>query len=319
MLCDNDDDKIGEVGDAHTDSASGEPEWLAVKTGWAAPTRATRRGSIRAVCIAARRERWGHSLTAAESGSMRRGAALSGEPLSVSQAGAAQAWRWALTAAVYADGIDAADVVWTSLPEYVLSPRPAREVIKSVIDVCEPGAPHAAWRALRVLAWDEGVTRVEEWLADVLRRDPPPQGVRGLWFGLNNPVDGSGRERSDLYLAGTQEHDPDDENLQWVFSGVYYPESQPAPDCLAEMYRIAYGPDDGLGNDAEWPLALVFGCVAAARALDAVSRRLTGWRAGGPARRRASSAALTAATLSFLASCAQTASEPPPASVDRRA
>lgn len=33
-LCDNDDNKIGEIVDVYTDSASGEPEWLAVKTGW---------------------------------------------------------------------------------------------------------------------------------------------------------------------------------------------------------------------------------------------------------------------------------------------
>jgi hypothetical protein len=179
--------------------------------------------------------------------------------------------------------MDVTDVVWRGLPEYVMSIRPPCEVIGQVIDICEGQRRHDDWQRLRALEWDGGVTRVAEWLHDVLQRKPPPQTVRGLWFGVNNPVDADGRTRSDLYVAGTSEYDPDDEDLGWVSSGIYYPDAQPAPACLTDMYRIAYMRDDGLQNDAEWPVALVFGCVAVARALEALGRSRDSWRPGAPA------------------------------------
>jgi hypothetical protein len=174
-------------------------------------------------------------------------------------------------------------VVWHDLPEYVLSDRPAREIIDQVIDTYETQLSHEAWQRLRALDWDDGVTVVADWLRAVLQREPPPEAVRGLWFGLDNPVDSNGRVRSDLYVSGTSEYDPDDDALDWVFSGCYLPDGQPAPACLTDMYRIAYEHGDGLGNDAEWPLALVFGCVAVTRALQALDRSAGGWSPGAPA------------------------------------
>lgn len=179
--------------------------------------------------------------------------------------------------------MDATSVVWTGLPGYVIDTRSMHDVIAQVIDVCEAARPHEDWERLRALAWDDGAERVARWLQELLRDEPPGPEVRGLWFALNNPIDASGRTRADLAFSGTSEYDPDDEELEWVFSAIHHPERQPAPDCLAEMYRIAYDDDGGLGNDAEWPLALVFGCVAVARALQALDATSTGWRPAAPA------------------------------------
>jgi hypothetical protein len=179
--------------------------------------------------------------------------------------------------------MDATSMVWTGLPGYVNDAGSMHDVIAQVIDVCEAARPHEDWERLRALAWDDGAERVARWLQELLRDEPPGPEVRGLWFGLNNPIDASGRTRADLAFSGTSEYDPDDEELEWVFSAIHHPERQPAPDCLAEMYRIAYDDDGGLGNDAEWPLALVFGCVAVARALQALDATSTGWRPAAPA------------------------------------
>jgi hypothetical protein len=70
-------------------------------------------------------------------------------------------------------------VVWQGLPEYVLSDRPAREIIDQVIDIYETHLSHEAWQRLRAPDWDDGETVVTDWLRAVLQRDPPPQAVRG--------------------------------------------------------------------------------------------------------------------------------------------
>lgn len=165
--------------------------------------------------------------------------------------------------------MDAFGVVWANLARYVVGTAPVSQVIAEVIDVCEAERAHPSWVRLRTLRWDEGQQVVARWVRDLMANQPPPPEARGLWFGISTPVD-HGQARSDLYFGATRDYEPDDAELEWVFSGFYYPGTHPHPACLAEMYRIAYDDPNGLGNDAEWPLALAFGCAAVARALRAL-------------------------------------------------
>ena len=145
------------------------------------------------------------------------------------------------------------------------------ESMADIVAVCEQSRPHPDWTTLRDLDWDDGAAHVRDWLQEVFEREPPDDATRGLWFGVNNPGDGEG-VRSDIYLAGFGGYDPGDAELAWLVTGPvrYHPQTTPRPPCLKEMYAIAYHAADGLQNDAEYPLALVFGCVAVARALSAV-------------------------------------------------
>jgi hypothetical protein len=168
-------------------------------------------------------------------------------------------------------------VVWSRLAGYVSRNGPMSNVVDEVIDVCEDLRPHPGWAQLRALEWDAGATRVASWWAQLLQEQPPPASIRGLWFGLCEPVDKDGHARFDLYASGTRHYDADDATLQWVLSSAYHPASHPHPMCLAETHRIARQPD-GLGNDAEWTLGLVFGCAAVVRALSSADGRT--WLAG---------------------------------------
>lgn len=161
-------------------------------------------------------------------------------------------------------------VVWENLERYVVGVGPVSDVITEVIEICAAERPHRDWEALAALDWEDGALTVQTWVRQVLETQAPPAATRGLWFGLCTPVEGD-RARSDLYLGATREYDADDRDLDWASIGLRFPGSHPRPACLAEMYRIAYDDQDGLKNDAEWPLALAFGCAAVARSLRAVA------------------------------------------------
>jgi hypothetical protein len=175
--------------------------------------------------------------------------------------------------------VNVLDMVWDKLAAYVTRADPLSEVVADVITDCERLRPHRDWAQLRELDWNDGSAAVCAWWQQLLERERPPASVRGLWFGLCEPVE-NGRARYDLYAAGTRDYKPDDLELEWVFSQCYHPQGHPHPVCLAETYRIARKPE-GLGNDAEWTLGLVFGCGAVARALNSPQGR-TGLNATPP-------------------------------------
>lgn len=138
---------------------------------------------------------------------------------------------------------------------------PLATAMRQVIDDCARQRPHADWAQLTAMDFDADFGRLRVWLRRLLEESPLPVAATGLWFGLFNPVDDDDQMLADLYVtAGV--HDPDDLDWRcaptWLLDGRYA-DSQ----LLAELCRIAYTDrDDQLGNDAEYPIALAYACLA---------------------------------------------------------
>ena len=148
--------------------------------------------------------------------------------------------------------------LFSEIERVVKSDVPVTEGLLRVIQFCETARPHPDWSALRSLDIAGDLQHLQRWLESAMRSMPPPARVTGLWFGLFNPVV-QGRVTADLHLIGApySADDPD-----WLFGqrwGEDTPEAGSA--VLNAIYRVAYERENGLGNDAEYPLCLAYAAL----------------------------------------------------------
>lgn len=111
------------------------------------------------------------------------------------------------------------------------------------IDYCEKQLPAGVWSKLRKLDFDADYDRLTFWAVDLLRDEPPPVAINGLWFGLFNPCDDDGNNAvCQVYMAGSKRYGKPD----WPCSPEYWPEGRYASSCvLPELYRRCEKLKDG--------------------------------------------------------------------------
>jgi hypothetical protein len=139
------------------------------------------------------------------------------------------------------------------------------EGMNDIIDYCNTNFKHDNWNNFRTIKFDV-VTDMEAWIEKVLKKDPVPSKINGLWFGLFNPCNENDEETADMYISGNTEFDIDDDEGEWAVGPKYFPETRYAQSkTLKSIYEIAYDDyaNDGLGNTAEYPLCLCYGCLIA--------------------------------------------------------
>jgi hypothetical protein len=110
-------------------------------------------------------------------------------------------------------------------------------------------------------------------LDDVLSAEPPNASVTGIYFGLFNPQYDDEGPVADIYVAGGIYGDDD-----WLpaVKKHWWPNGRYArSQLLAQLYRIAYESPSSLGNNAEYPLVLGFGVLAAKHLCLAIKSKLS--------------------------------------------
>src|SRR5688572_269829 len=153
------------------------------------------------------------------------------------------------------------------IQKHVRTATPISDAMNEVISICETTLPHKDWGRLAKIDFDTDVARLHKWITRVYQREPPPFMTLGLYFGLCNPCalneyGEPGRIWADMYVGMLGQYKPRDPKLKWLWG-----EQRHYPDCgyarsqaLRRIYQIAYADeDDGLGNEAEYPLCLAFG------------------------------------------------------------
>jgi len=135
----------------------------------------------------------------------------------------------------------------------------------SVLSECASQRPHPDWAQFKALDYSADAEAMSCWLDLALSGEAFEDEYQGLWFGLTNPVR-NGIATADIYASATASFDAD--SLDWALSPTVNPdECELESIVLRSLYDVAYGADSGLGNDAEYPLALAYGSIASCEAL----------------------------------------------------
>lgn len=146
----------------------------------------------------------------------------------------------------------------------VAAPGSITQRMHMLIDTCARRLPHPDWDRMRGIDFEADAAALDRWLAAAWRERVLHRGHEGLWFGICHPVVDN-EPVADLRLASSPSYD--EEGVAW--SGAIDPRdgaSKLGSAVLAELYRLAYRPD-GLGNDADYPLALAYAAMAGSSAL----------------------------------------------------
>jgi hypothetical protein len=158
-------------------------------------------------------------------------------------------------------------LVFARIESLVHEHRTVGAKMNEVIDACEAAFPNRGWRDLRELPYDSEVAHLRSWIPDVLRNEPPPFAIRGVWFGVGNYVY-DGRETADVHVIGSAAYDASDNDQSWAVYAEYRPERREAgSEILDSIYNIAYRVHPKLENNAEWPLCLAYPSFALAEVL----------------------------------------------------
>ncbi len=135
----------------------------------------------------------------------------------------------------------------------------------AVIEECSRQKPHPDWELLASINFEADGPAIRHWLSSAFET-LEPKSVHGLWFGLVNLSDGNSTT-ADVYVGGSPNFD--EEGIDWASEITSITElSYLNSIVLHDIYTIAYRTGTGhLGNDAEYPLALAYGAIAAIQAL----------------------------------------------------
>jgi hypothetical protein len=107
-------------------------------------------------------------------------------------------------------------------------------------DYCEKVAPDqkSLWKRLRKLEFEKDAENLSQWLKRLFKKEPPPDNINGLWFGLHNPVLDDGEPSCQMYVGGSSAFDPDSDSNEWVCQLSWRPKGQySTSQVLTELYR----------------------------------------------------------------------------------
>jgi hypothetical protein len=105
---------------------------------------------------------------------------------------------------------------------------------------CNDVAPECAsiWKRLYKLDYQADADKLTKWLKRLLSREPPPQNINGLWFGLYNPVLWDRMPTCQMYVGGSSAFDPKSESNEWVCELAYSPRGRYSKSSvLTGLYR----------------------------------------------------------------------------------
>lgn len=156
---------------------------------------------------------------------------------------------------------------WRAIERAARSRAPLPTKMSKVVDVCSAAFPHPDWERIAKLPFEQDVANLASWIPAVLEQNPPKIALRGLWFGLCNPVTDDDEVTADVYFAGSKSFAADDEDCTWAKDLTYTPpDAYSGSECLRKIYSIAYPKrrkrGGALENDAEWSLCLAFSLFA---------------------------------------------------------
>lgn len=156
------------------------------------------------------------------------------------------------------------------------------ERMHALISECEAQNPHSHWARFHKIDYEADTHRLRNWLHNAFQESQLPTHPQGLWFGLIN-VQHRENVVAEAYVGASGSYEGG--SIEWARRIEPLQENNYlGSTVLRNIYLEAYGPSDGLGNEAEYPLTLAFGAIAArvalAERLPATLRSLRGAAVG---------------------------------------
>ena len=107
-------------------------------------------------------------------------------------------------------------------------------------DYCDEIAPEckSLWKRLRKLDFKKDAESLAKWLKNLLKKEPPPNTINGLWFGLYNPILGDGEPSCQMYAGGSSAFDARSDSNEWVCQLSWTPKGRySASSVLTDLSR----------------------------------------------------------------------------------
>lgn len=126
------------------------------------------------------------------------------------------------------------------IAEVAAIPSPLNVGMARWFEYCEEVAPEhrSLWHRLRQLDFEQDARRLTQWLSDLFKKEPPPEGINGFWFGLFNPTNLFGTPNCQMYIGGSTAFDPNADSNEWVCQLSWTPKGRYSKsEVLKEMYR----------------------------------------------------------------------------------
>lgn len=137
--------------------------------------------------------------------------------------------------------------------------RPLAESMERVIRKCEKSLPHDDWAELLNIPLDDS-KRLTKIARNWFRNRKLKAVINGLWFGIYNPANGRW-PIADFHVCGAASFIDSRDNNSWASDITWAPDDRAYSPVLEAIYKIAYR-DNGLSNNAEYPLCLAYTALA---------------------------------------------------------
>lgn len=135
------------------------------------------------------------------------------------------------------------------------------------LQYCRDSAPdlQSTWDEISRLDFDADFRYLTRWVTDLIRTEPLPPEVNGLWFGMFNPILDDGRPTCQVYLAGSTRFDKSEPYSDWQCGPEYWPNGRYAnSEILTAIYRMFESIEDEVNYLGEGCLCQgYFACVIA--------------------------------------------------------
>ena len=143
--------------------------------------------------------------------------------------------------------------------------------MNTVVAVCNSVQPDTSWIEFSELNYEHEVSVLESHVVSVLRIEPTEITIKGIWFGINNPVLENDESTAGICFSASSNYDSESTSNNWAQTAEHYPEHAYFPSLIMQrIYSIAYQKSK-LGNKAEWAICLAYGLKLAQRAMSRFS------------------------------------------------
>jgi hypothetical protein len=162
-------------------------------------------------------------------------------------------------------------LVWNSIIEIVNNNIPFVEGNNKIINICKNSYKHNDWNDIQNIDYSSIPNDFIKCISSDLKYIK--NNVNGLYFGITTVQLNNGDFSFAIEMGGTNKYDKNDDEFNWIFQLNWRSKNYLFSNKLYEVYKIA-NREDGLGNDAEWPLGLSISIIGINEMIRKIEKRI---------------------------------------------